>query len=113
MKSRAYIQNINFSNNGVLDIIKDVFINGNDAKPKPQVVEPLDETQSAEGKLKAYNYMRELTEAGTDIDFSIRVYMTCVGIFTAIGNKPEREELAKEMIAENLKLQFKRGGGKY
>ena len=103
LRGRSYIQDINFTLEDILKIIKGLL-------PK------IDENViSKAAKLKAYDYIEELAgKKGNDIEISIRTFQICAKLFDAqrLDDELTNEEV-EEMIAEQLSLQAKRGGKKY
>lgn len=101
LRGRSYIQDINFTTEQVLQIIKNLM-------PK---IEP--ETLSQESKTKAYNYLVELSEEGAEMEISIRTFGICAKIFEACsGDINFSDDDAKSMIKEQMKLQASRISGK-
>ena len=105
LRGRSYIQDINFSLEEILQIIKDLM-------PK---IDP--EHLSAQSKLKAYDYLVELKEHDVEMEVSIRTFNICAKIFEAVSEDEDYDEDdAKSMIKEQMKLQAQRitgRGGKY
>ena len=105
LRGRSYIQDINFSLEEILQIIKDLM-------PK---IDP--EHLSAQSKLKAYDYLVELKEHDAEMEVSIRTFNICAKIFEAVSEDEDYDEDdAKSMIKEQMKLQAQRitgRGGKY
>lgn len=102
LRGRSFIQDIHFSTEDVLNIIKNLLPN-------------LDPTHlSDEAKNKAYDYLVELSESGQDMEISIRTFGICAKIFEACSDDNDfNDDDAKSMISEQMKLQSLRGGKKY
>ena len=73
---------------------------------------------SPKSKIKAYDYLEELSNNDAEMEVSIRTFSICAKIFeTAEGDSDFTDEDAKSMIKEQMKLQAQRNGrnkkGKY
>lgn len=100
LRGRSFIQDIHFDNKDVLDIVK---------KLMPSISPDL---YSAKSKLKAFNYLIELNEKGSDMELSIRTFALCAKIFEACNDDSDfTDEDAKSMIEEQMKLQYARSRG--
>ena len=97
LRGRSYIQDIHFSTEDVLKIIKNLLPNLSSNK------------LSIQNKVKAYDYLLELIKSKLDIEVSIRTFIICAMIFESIDD----EDLAKSMIKEQMKLQADRLKNKY
>ena len=97
LRGRSYIQDIHFTTEDVLKIIKGLLPDLNPEK------------LSIKNKLKAYDYLLELIKSKMDIEVSIRTFIICAMLFESIDD----EELAKSMIKEQMKLQADRIKNKY
>lgn len=94
LKGRSFIQDIHFTVDDMLQRIKAVMpsINQDDLSPK--------------SKIKAYDYLVELANTGTEMQISIRTFCICAKIFeTALGDDDFDEDIVKSMIKEQMKLQ--------
>lgn len=103
LRGRSYIQDIDFSLQDILKIIKGLL---------PVIDE---KTVSKEAKIKAYDYIEDLAEKkGNSIEISIRTFQICARLFDAqrLDEDLTNEEV-EEMIEEQLSLQAQRGGKKY
>ena len=98
LRGRSYIQDIHFSVDNILTIIKDLL-------PKIN-----SDFLSMESKNKAYNYLKELVDEKMEMEVSIRTFSICAQIFESMQDD---EELAKSMIKEQMKLQADRIKNKY
>ena len=101
LRGRSFIQDIDFTNEDILKIVK---------KLLPDI-EP--DKFSARAKLKAYKYLVELNEKGSDMELSIRTFSLCAKIFEAAdGDSDFTEEDARSMIEEQMRLQYQKANGK-
>ena len=101
LRGRSYIQDINFTTDEVLQIIKKLMPSLGDGKLSP------------ESKIKAYDYLNELLEKGYDMEVSIRTFGICANIFEAVAGDPDfNDDDAKSMIKEQMKLQASRITGR-
>ena len=102
LRGRSFIQDIHFSTEDVLKIIKNIMPN----------LDP--EHLSPKAKSKAYDYLVELAENKSKMEISIRTFGICAKIFEACDNDDDfSDEDAKSMISEQMRLQSIRGGLKY
>jgi len=102
LRGRSFIQDIHFSTEDVLNIIKKIMPN----------LDP--EHLSAGAKTKAFDYLQELANNKSKMEISIRTFGICAKIFEACDNDSDfTDDDAKSMIAEQMKLQAARGGNKY
>lgn len=97
LRGRSYVQDIHFSTESVLKLIKIIMPDLNK------------ETISMASKIKAYDYLIELVKSGMEMEVSIRTFNICATLFESIDD----EELAKAMIKEQMKLQADRIKNKY
>ena len=97
LRGRSYIQDIHFSIDQVLKIIKDLI-------PK---ISP--EKLSLNSKEKAYNYLEELASQKSEMEISLRTFSICAMLFESMDD----DDLAREMIKEQMKLQADRLKNKY
>jgi len=101
LKGRSIIQDINFSTEDLLSIIRDLM----------PALSP--DTLSDEAKTKAYNYLEEMANAGSDMEISIRTFGICAKIFqTCLEDDDFSDDECKDMIAEQMKLQYSKLKGK-
>ena len=106
LRGRSFIQDIHFTKEDVLQRIKEIM---------PDIDK---EHLSANSKIKAYDYLEELSNKDAEMEVSIRTFSICAKIFeTAAGDSDFTDEDAKSMIKEQMKLQAQRSGrskkGKY
>lgn len=102
LRGRSFIQDIHFDVDDVLQIIKKLM----------PAIDP--EHLSSEAKFKAYEYLQELNEKGSNMEISIRTFGICAKIFqTSLDDPDFSEDIARSMIAEQMALQAVRGGKKY
>ena len=102
LRGRSFIQDIHFSVEEVLGIIK-------------KLLPALDPDHlSSSSKEKAYAYLEELAKEKSKMEISIRTFIICAKIFEACGEDIDfNDEDARSMIKEQMKLQADRGGKKY
>ena len=101
-KGRSYVQNIVFTPEQVLSIIKGLMPG----------MDP--DRLSAKAKMKAYDYLMELYEQKILVDLSVRTFGLCATMFQANMDDPDfTEEDTKSMIKEQMINQGLRGGKKY
>ena len=97
LRGRSFVQDIKFNTEELLDIIK---------KLMPGI-DP--EHLSPKSKIKAFDYLVELSNADAEMEVSIRTYGICAKIFeTAAGDPDFTDDDAKSMIKEQMKLQSQR-----
>ena len=97
LRGRSYIQDIHFNIDQVLTIIERLL-------PKLSA-----ETLSMESKNKAFKYLKELADQKTDMEISLRTFNICAMLFESMDD----DDLAREMIKEQMKLQADRLKNKY
>lgn len=97
LRGRSFIQDIKFTTEELLDIIKKLM----------PAIDP--EHLGAKAKIKAYDYLVELSNADAEMEVSIRTFGICAKIFeTASGDPDFTDDDAKAMIKEQMKLQAQR-----
>lgn len=103
LKGRAFVQDIHFDTEDVLNIIKKLM-------PK---IDPMN--LSGSSKQKAYEFLTKLSkEKGNDMEISIRTFGICAKFYRAAEDDPDfDDEMCEAMIREQMKLQAARGRGKY
>lgn len=102
LRGRSFIQDIDFSNAEVLEIIEKLMPN-----IEPQIL-------NLKSKYKSLEYLKELDKKGSDMELSLRTFVLCAKIFKACdGDESFSDEDAKSMIEEQMKLQYARGMSKY
>ena len=103
LRGRSFIQDINFTVNDILLIVKRLLPELGDGK------------WSMESKEKAFNYISKLAEnKNTEIELSIRTFGICAKLFESCSDDPDfTDEDCEKMIGKQLKLQAARGGTKY
>lgn len=100
LRGRSFIQDIHFDNKDVLTIVKKLM----------PTISP--ELFSAKSKLKAYDYLEELNEKGSEMELSIRTFALCAKIFEACNDDDDfTDDDARSMIEEQMKLQYARSRG--
>lgn len=105
LRGRSFIQDINFTTEEILGIIKKLM----------PAIDP--DHLSPKSKIKAYDYLVELSKTDKEVSISIRTFGLCAKIFESISDDSDfSDEDAKHMIKEQMKLQYDRitgRGGKY
>lgn len=104
LKGRSYVQDINFSLESILAIIKSLLPEmGKNGKI------------SRENLYKAYEYVEKLAQdKNNDIEISIRTFGICANLYESCSKDNEfTDDDCDLMIARLLKLQAARGGKKY
>ena len=102
LRGRSFIQDIHFSVDEVLQIIK---------KLLPEL-DP--EHLSPKAKMQAYEYLVKLNEQKSKMEISLRTFGICAKIFEACNDDSDfSDEDAESMVTEQMKLQADRGGKKY
>ncbi len=97
LRGRSFVQDIKFTTEELLDIIKKLM----------PAIDP--EHLSSKSKIKAYDYLVELSNSDSEMEVSIRTFGICAKIFeTASGDPDFTDEDAKSMIKEQMKLQAQR-----
>lgn len=97
LRGRSFVQDIKFTTDELLDIIKKLM----------PAIDP--EHLSPKSKIKAFDYLVELSNADAEMEVSIRTFGICAKIFeTANGDPDFTDEDAKSMIKEQMKLQAQR-----
>ena len=100
LRGRSFIQDIHFDNKDILSIVK---------KLMPTISPDL---FSAKSKLKAYDYLEELNDKGSEMELSIRTFALCAKIFEACNDDDDfSDDDARSMIEEQMKLQYARARG--
>ena len=102
LRGRSYIQDIHFTTEQTLEIIK-------------KLMPGLDpEKLSAKAKMKAYDYLMKLYEQGNTLAISIRSFVLCANMYESNMNDEDfNEEETQSMIKEQLVMQSLRGGTSY
>jgi len=101
LRGRSYIQDINFTTEEILEIIKKLM----------PAIDP--EHLSPKSKIKAYDYLVELLNKDAEMEVSIRTFGICAKIFEATsGDADFTEDDAKSMIREQMRLQASRITGR-
>ena len=98
LRGRSFIQDINFTNEEALSIVKGLITS----------IEP--DTLDMKSKVKAYNYLVKLNEEGSKMELSLRTFVLCAKIFQACDGDSEFTDAdAESMIEEQMRLQYERG----
>lgn len=99
VRGRVFTQSLDFTTEQLLEIIKDIM----------PAIDP--EHISSGSKIKAYDYLMELAEKGTDMEISIRSFGTCARLFEVCANDDDfTDDDAKSMIAEQMTNQALKSG---
>jgi hypothetical protein len=102
LRGRTFVQELDFSNEQLLQIIEDMIDNLGDGMI------------SMTAKNKALDYLKELARSGADMEISIRTFNTCARLFAVCENDPDMtDDDVKSMIKEQMKNQSLRGGQKF
>ena len=101
LKGRSFIQDIHFTTEDVLNRIKSLLPD----------IDP--EHLSSKSKIKAYDYLVELSNNDAEMEVSMRTFGICAKIFeTAAGDSDFDEDDVRSMIKEQMKLQAQRIRGR-
>ena len=101
LRGRSFIQDIHFTTEDILKRIKSLL---------PEIDS---EHLSSKSKIKAYDYLVELSNKNTEMEVSLRTFGICAKIFeTAAGDPDFEDDDVKSMIKEQMKLQAQRIRGK-
>lgn len=102
IKNRVFVQSLSFSTKQLLDIIK---------KLLPAIAP---DKLSSQAKMKAYQYLTDMSENGDAMEISVRSFTTCARLFQVCENDPEFSDAdARSMIKEQMALLSARGGKKF
>lgn len=102
LRGRTFVQELDFSNEQLLQIIEDMIDNLGDG------------LISMRSKTKALNYLKALAQSGAEMEISIRTFNTCARLFAVCENDPDMtDEDVESMIKEQMKNQSLRGGQKF
>lgn len=102
IKNRVFVQSLDFSTKQLLDIIKKLI----------PAIAP--DKLSSQAKMKAYQYLTDMSENGDAMEISIRSFTTCARLFQVCEGDPDfSDDDARSMIKEQMALQYARGGRKF
>lgn len=102
VRNRCFVQSLDFSTEQLLKIIKGLL----------PAIDPA--RLSSQSKMKAYEYLEEMSAKGSDMEISIRSFSTCARLFQVCEGDPDfSDDDARSMIAEQMRLQSLRGGKKF
>ncbi len=102
LRGRTFVQELDFSNEQLLQIIEDMIDNLGDG------------LISMRSKTNALNYLKSLAQSGAEMEISIRTFNTCARLFAVCENDPDMtDEDVESMIKEQMKNQSLRGGQKF
>lgn len=97
LRGRSFIQDIHFTTEDILNRIKSLL----------PAIDP--EHLTSKSKIKALDYLTELSNSDAEMEVSMRTFGICAKIFeTASGDTDFDEDDAKAMIKEQMKLQARR-----
>lgn len=99
IRNRAFVCDLDFTTDEVLGILRDLL----------PIIMP--GKLGNEAKLKAFEFLQELSTKGQNMEISIRSFITCAKIFEDLP--PSEEKSAQRRIQEQMRNQFARGGKKY
>ena len=102
IRSRVFTQSLDFTTEQLLEIIK-------------KLIPAIDPTRlSSQSKMKAYDYLLEMSKNGTEMEISIRSFATCARLFQVCEGDPDfTDDDAKSMIQEQMENAYRRGGKKF
>lgn len=102
IRSRVFTQSLDFTTEQLLDIIKKLI----------PAIDPV--RLSSQSKMKAYDYLLEMSKGGTEMEISIRSFATCARLFQVCEGDPDfTDDDAKSMIQEQMENAYRRGGKKF
>ncbi len=101
IKNRAYLCDLNFNIQEVLDIVKSLM-------PK---IQP--DKLSNEAKQKSYEYLVDLAKRDVPMEISIRSFTLVASLYQCAITSGAPESAVQRRIVEQMTLQFQRGGRKY
>ena len=97
LRGRSFIQDIHFSTEDILERIKKLM----------PAIDP--EHLSAKSKIKAFDYLTELSNSDAEMEVSMRTFGICAKIFeTAASDSDFTDDDARSMIKEQMRLQARR-----
>lgn len=93
-KGRSFIQDIHFTTEDILNRIK-------------QIMPEIDKAKlTMKAKLKAFDHLKDMLEKKEEMVLSFRTFGICAKIFQSMEYDDEMtEEMAKEMISEQMRMQ--------
>lgn len=102
IRSRVFTQSLDFTTEQLLEIIK-------------KLIPAIDPARlSSQSKMKAYDYLLEMSKNGTEMEISIRSFATCARLFQVCEGDPDfTDDDAKSMIQEQMENAYRRGGKKF
>lgn len=99
IRGRVFTQSLDFTTEQLLQIIKDIM----------PAIDPAN--LSARSKAKAYDYLLEMAQNGSQIEISIRSFGTCARLFEiCAGDDDFTDDDAKSMIKEQMENQARKTG---
>lgn len=102
VRGRVFTQTLDFTTEQLLGIIKGIMPDIDPTKLK------------AKAKMKAYDYLKELAEKGTDMEISVRSFGTCARLFQICEDDPDfSDDDARSMIEEQMTNAALKTGRKF
>lgn len=102
IRGRVFTQDLNFSSQQLLSLIK-------------QIMPAIEEGRlSSVAKIKAFDYLSDLADEGSQMEISIRSFVTCARLFQSQQeNEDFSDDEIKSMIKDQVTNQALKGGKKY
>lgn len=102
IRGRVFTQDLNFSSQQLLSLIK-------------QIMPAIEEGRlSSVAKIKAFDYLSDLADEGSQMEVSIRSFVTCARLFQSQQeNEDFSDDEIKSMIKDQVTNQAIKGGKKY
>lgn len=102
VKGRVFTQDMDFSTEQLLELVKKIMPGIGEGK------------LSSSAKMKAYDFLSELSSDGTKMEVSLRSFITCARLFQMGENNQDfSDDDIKSMIKDQVEHQAMRGGKKY
>ena len=102
IRGRVFTQDLNFSSQQLLSLIK-------------QIMPAIEEGRlTSVAKIKAFDYLSDLADEGSQMEISIRSFVTCARLFQSQQeNEDFSDDEIKSMIKDQVTNQALKGGKKY
>lgn len=102
IRGRVFTQDLNFSSQQLLSLIK-------------QIMPAIEEGRlTSTAKIKAFDYLSDLADEGSQMEVSIRSFVTCARLFQSQQeNEDFSDDEIKSMIKDQVTNQAIKGGKKY
>ena len=97
IKNRAILADLNFSNEQMLEIIKEMM---NSLK---------NSVLTEESKQKAYKFLEKMVKDGEDMEISLRSFETCAEFYVRCKDS----KAVERRVRDQMRLQYARGGKRY